>query len=252
MPLFRYWNAGATDHFYTTNWAELGSGKYGWVFEGIQCYTYPKPVPGSLPLHRYWNPGNGDHFYTTNFAELGSGKYGWGYEGVQCHVFALPGIGRVPLYRYWNGSVGDHFYTTNWNELQWGKYGWVFEGIQCWVVTQVRPPEAGAPDASQISVEGVGGMADVGANGHEPNESASMAMERPASFVTEALGDSMAVPASFAPTGATEQGIGQSSSSSSFTTATSAESPTSSFDVTKGGASGVTLTIRIDGGTRGG
>jgi hypothetical protein len=155
----------------------------------------------------------------------------------------------VPLYRYWNGSAGDHFYTTNWNELQWGKYGWVFEGIQCWVVTQVRPPEAGAPDASQIGVEGVGGMADVGSNGNGPNEYTSMATERPASFATEAVGDSLAVPASFAPTGATERTAGQSSS---FTTGATSESSTSSFEVTKGMGSGVTLTIRIDGGTRGG
>ena len=250
VPLFRYWNAAATDHFYTTNWAELGSGKYGWVFEGIQCYTYPKAVLGSLPLHRYWNPGNGDHFYTTNFAELGNGKYGWGYEGVQCHVFALPAVGRVPLYRYWNAAVGDHFYTTNWSELQWGKYGWVFEGIQCWVVTQVQPPsDTNAPDASQIGVDGVGGMADVGSNGNGPNEYSSMATERPASFATESAGNAMSVPSSFAPAGSTEQATGQASS---FTTAGASESSTSSFDVTKGSASGVTLTIRIDGGTRNG
>jgi hypothetical protein len=251
VPLFRYWNAGATDHFYTTNWAELGAGKYGWVFEGIQCYTYPKQVPGSVPLYRYWNPGNGDHFYTTNFAELGTGKYGWGYEGVQTYVFPLPGLGRVPLYRYWNGAIGDHFYTTNWNELQWGKYGWAFEGIQCWVVTQVRPPSEGTtPDAGQVPIEGMMGIGEVPSNGNGPNEYSPVTSEVPTSFATEAVGPSMGVPSSFAPVGSTEQGTGQSSS---FTTTGATQASSSSFEVGKGTASGVTLTIRIDSaGPRGG
>ena len=86
-PLYRYWNSGAGDHFYTTNWAELGSGRHGWGYEGIQCYVHPRQVEGSIPLYRYWNPGASDHFYTTNWAELGSGRHGWGYEGIQCYVF---------------------------------------------------------------------------------------------------------------------------------------------------------------------
>lgn len=40
VPLYRYWNPNATDHFYTTNWSELGGGRYGWNYEGIQCYVY--------------------------------------------------------------------------------------------------------------------------------------------------------------------------------------------------------------------
>lgn len=39
-PLYRYWNPRGTDHFYTTNWAELGRGKDGWHLEGIACYVY--------------------------------------------------------------------------------------------------------------------------------------------------------------------------------------------------------------------
>ncbi len=43
VPLYRYWNPGIGDHFYTTNWNELGSGRYGWGYEGIQCYVDPQP-----------------------------------------------------------------------------------------------------------------------------------------------------------------------------------------------------------------
>lgn len=160
IPLQRYWNPAVTDHFYTTNWSELGGGAYGWGYEGIECYVFATQVPGSVPLYRYWNSGAGDHFYTTNWFELGGGAYGWGYEGVQCYVFLLPGLGRVPLFRYWNATVQDHFYTTNWAELGWGNYGWAFEGIQCFVAAQIQPPATqGAPDAARAMMIPGGGMA---------------------------------------------------------------------------------------------
>jgi hypothetical protein len=44
VPLYRYWNPGNGDHFYTTNWSELGSGKYGWGYEGVQCYVFTQPA----------------------------------------------------------------------------------------------------------------------------------------------------------------------------------------------------------------
>src|SRR5262249_27254446 len=108
LALYRYWNPTAGDHFYTTNWNELGFGRYGWNYESIQCYVYPGAVAGAVPLYRYWNPSVGDHFYTTNWNELGSGRYGWNYEGIQCYVFPAQTPGSVPLYRYWNPNVGDH------------------------------------------------------------------------------------------------------------------------------------------------
>ena len=249
VPLFRYWNPTATDHFYTTNWSELGQGKYGWTLEGIQCYTYPSQVPGSVPLYRYWNPSNGDHFYTTNWNELGQGKYGWTLEGIQCFVFSQAAAGRVPLYRYWNAGVGDHFYTTNWNELGWGKYGWGFEGIQCYVVTQVQPPsESITPEFSEIAGESP--ITDVlgHSNGGGPNEASIeatvlSAADVPASFAATEVGLGSTIPSSFATPGAAAQSIGQASS---FTTTTGGTA--SSFEVKQADGKAVTLTIRLDGG----
>lgn len=147
VALYRYWNPGVTDHFYTTNWNELGFGRYGWNLEVVQCYVYQSQIPGSVPLYRYWNPSIGDHFYSTSWAELGSGKYGWNYEGIQCYVFPTQTPGSIPLYRYWNPSFGDHFYTTNWGELGSGRYGWNYEGIQCYVFPNVigGSPQGPAP-----------------------------------------------------------------------------------------------------------
>jgi len=80
----------ATDHFYTTNYGELGAGAHGWTLEGIQGYVYAVQKGGTVPLYRYWNANVADHFYTTNFAELGNGANGWVLEGIQCYVY--PGI----------------------------------------------------------------------------------------------------------------------------------------------------------------
>ena len=89
-PLYRYWNPQIGDHFYTTNWSELGSGRFGWTYEGVQAHVYPPQQQDTVPLYRYWNPQGGDHFYTTNWNELGNGRYGWRYEGRQCHVLTQP------------------------------------------------------------------------------------------------------------------------------------------------------------------
>ena len=134
--LHRYWNGNAGDHFYTTSWAELGAGRHGWVYEGVQCYVHARQAPGTVPLYRYWNPGIADHFYTTSWAELGAGRSGYSYEGIQCYVYPGRVAGTVPLYRYWNPGIGDHFYTTNWAELGSGRSGYSYEGIQCYVSAQ--------------------------------------------------------------------------------------------------------------------
>ena len=151
-PLYRYWRASVSDHFYTTNPAEIGTtspgqvGKYGYKSEGIQCNIYKYNVLGSVPLYRYWQGSVSDHFYTTNAGEIGTttpgqtGKYGYKSEGIVGFCMPKQMTGTVPLYRYWKGSVSDHFYTTNVYEIgtvtpgQVGYHGYKSEGIQCYVL----------------------------------------------------------------------------------------------------------------------
>jgi hypothetical protein len=133
QPLYRYWDAQIPDHFYTTNWNELGAGNAAWTYEGIACRVHLAAIPGTVPLYRYWNSQLGDHFFTTDYSEIGAGKYGWVLEGVGCYVHDQPVAGAVPLYRYWNTQGRDHFYTTNWNELGNGQGRWLLEKIQCYV-----------------------------------------------------------------------------------------------------------------------
>lgn len=131
---FRYYNSGNGDHFYTTNFAELGDGKSGYTAEGIQCRILSSNISGTLPFYRYYNSGNGDHFYTSNYAELGGGGGGYIYEGIAGYIYASSATGRIPLYRYYNPGNGDHFYTTNFSELSGGGGGYIYEGIAGYVI----------------------------------------------------------------------------------------------------------------------
>jgi hypothetical protein len=100
IPLYRYWKAGAGDHFYTTDEKEIGTttrgqiGNYEYKSEGVVGYCSPSQVDDTVPLYRYWNPKNSDHFYITNgMQEIGTitdgerGNHGYISEGVVCYVY---------------------------------------------------------------------------------------------------------------------------------------------------------------------
>ncbi len=190
LPLYRYWNAQAADHFYTTNWGELGGGAHGWAFESIQCYVHGVQIAGTAPLHRYWNSQAGDHFYTINWGELGSGAHGWAYEGIACYVHSALIAGAVPLYRYWNAQAGDHFYTTNWAELGQGAHGWAYEGIAGYVHTQAGPQQSEGPPTSA-------GVVSIPETFRVTEPAAVAYAEIPATFRFGPQGDDAPVPASF-------------------------------------------------------
>lgn len=109
LPLYRYWNPEGGDHFYTTSWQEVGEGRWGWGYEGVQCFVAPSQLPGTAPLYRYWNPDIADHFYTTSWDELAEGRWGWGYEGVQCYVWptAAGSSGGAPATFRVSGRAGS-------------------------------------------------------------------------------------------------------------------------------------------------
>lgn len=129
---YRYLNSTIGDHYYTTNYNELGAGAGGYVYEGPACKVYKQKEPGTVPLYRYLNSSRGDHFYTANYNELGGGAFGYILEGVACYVYTSPlEPGGKTFYRYDNDNIGDHYYTVNYNELGSGAGGYVYEGPAC-------------------------------------------------------------------------------------------------------------------------
>ena len=133
VPLYRYWNPSMYNHFYTTDFGELGNGAAGYQYEGEHCRVFATQVAGSVPLYRYYSAGTGDHFYTTDFGELGNGAAGYQFEKIECYVHSSQVTGTTPLYRYYEPNAIDHFYTIDFNELRNGAMGWYLERTQCYV-----------------------------------------------------------------------------------------------------------------------
>jgi len=125
-PVFRYHNINNGDHFYTTNYGELGDGNNNvYIFEGIGFFAYTSQVAGSVPVYRYNNTNNGDHFYSRSSTTPGN----YHFELIAFYAYASALNGSVPVYRYNNTSNGDHFYTKNQNEFFQSMSGYFFEDI---------------------------------------------------------------------------------------------------------------------------
>jgi hypothetical protein len=116
VEFFRYYHPTGYDHFYTTNWNELGYGgtqtKYYWEYKGFDCYVFTSQVPGTIPLHEFWYADGCDHLLIADRAAVDGSPY-WKYSGVRAFIFANWQNGTVPLYGFWNPSTCDHGISTN-------------------------------------------------------------------------------------------------------------------------------------------
>lgn len=88
QPLYRLYNHGNGDHFYTTSLeqVQIAEASDGYDLEGIAGYVYLSQQPDSLPLYRL--DDQGIHFYTTSEQEDQSveDQPGWDGEGIQCYM----------------------------------------------------------------------------------------------------------------------------------------------------------------------
>jgi len=128
--VYRYYNPTTGDHFYTTNFNELGNGGLGYYYEWIQCtMASDGSLPGYYPFYRYYNPSTGAHFYTTDTSEV---QPGFNFESILGFVEITPGA-SAPLYRYYNPANQKYFYTTNYKELGSGSQGYVYQKVAAYV-----------------------------------------------------------------------------------------------------------------------
>jgi len=135
IPLLRAYSAGESDHFYTTNAAELQNAvtNLGYSNEGTTGYVFSDQEPHSIPLYRLYNAKDVDHFYTTNAAERDNAVANLGYnnEGIAGYVYPDTVCGALPLYRLYSSAGTDHFYTMSPAERDnaSNNFGYTQEGI---------------------------------------------------------------------------------------------------------------------------
>ncbi|KAH9830967.1 uncharacterized protein C8Q71DRAFT_862103 [Rhodofomes roseus] len=140
VPFFRAYSTSATDHFYTTNYAEMKNAitNLSYSYEGNMGLIFRIPTVSTALLYRLYSPNAFDHFYTTNQSEANNAVRELAYydEGAAGYVFQTEICGSVPLYRLYSASAMDHFYTTS--ETERGnaisQLGYSDEGIACYVM----------------------------------------------------------------------------------------------------------------------
>jgi len=133
--LYRWWNLGATDHFYTTDPSGEAAPSSGYTYEGIVGYIATSEQSGTTALYRWWNLGSMDHFYTTDPPGEAAPSSGYTYEGIVGYIATSEQPGTTALYRWWNLGSTDHFYTTDPSGEYAPSNGYSYEGITGYIWT---------------------------------------------------------------------------------------------------------------------
>ncbi|KDQ56738.1 hypothetical protein JAAARDRAFT_36229 [Jaapia argillacea MUCL 33604] len=133
------YSPAATDHFYTTNYAELQQSlTEGYSAEQPPCNVFATKHELTVPLYRLYSSSHPDHFYTTDAHErdLAIKDLGYTSEGIACYVYRRQECDTIPLYRTYSSSATDHFYTTDEAERDRAvaELGYTNEGIAAYVL----------------------------------------------------------------------------------------------------------------------
>ncbi|KAF8695435.1 hypothetical protein AX14_001821 [Amanita brunnescens Koide BX004] len=138
ISLLRGYNAAVTDHFYTTDAAEMANAinNLGYTAEGVTGLIFPDQQPYAVPFYRLYSAAATDHFYTTDAAERDNAASHLGYneEGITGYVYPDNGCGGQPLYRLYSSAGTDHFYTMSADERDHAQQnGYTSEGIAAYI-----------------------------------------------------------------------------------------------------------------------
>jgi len=83
IPVYRFYNPGSSDHYYSTDSATPS----GYQFEEILGYAPSTPTDLTRPLYQYFKPGFA-HLYTEDYNTQTYGSIGYNYEKIA--FFMLP------------------------------------------------------------------------------------------------------------------------------------------------------------------
>lgn len=131
--LYRLYNAGASDHLYTTSTAEKDTlAGQGWIVENDLGYLYKTGPSNRLALHRFNHKVRG-YFYShwsNNAINYYLADTNIHYEGAACYIDQDSGGGRVPLYQLYNKSSQKYINTSSVNEKNYlTSHGWTYNAV---------------------------------------------------------------------------------------------------------------------------
>ncbi|KAA2213984.1 Calx-beta domain-containing protein [Teichococcus oryzae] len=122
VDTFRFYNAGAGTHFYTTSVAERDNviaNVPGLTYEGVGFQSVPGTAEGADAVYRFYNTATGTHFFTISAAERDSviaNIPSYTYEGIGLYASNQNNAGLTEMYRFYNTNSGTHFYTAGLSE----------------------------------------------------------------------------------------------------------------------------------------
>jgi hypothetical protein len=83
--LYRWYNTGTGDHFYTTDPHGENALTSGYSYEGITGYIGTSPTPGTTALYRWYN---GPRPFSANYGNpQGENAQGFAYEGITGYIW---------------------------------------------------------------------------------------------------------------------------------------------------------------------
>lgn len=137
VPIYRRYNPGNGEHFYTTNKAEADYlvTAQGWSDEGIGWYAPKNAADRGNPVYRFYHPTLGVHRYTADKTEREALiYYGWNAEGILCYSMKK---GGTPVFRLKNPDNEQENFTLSPVEAVANiRAGWVNEPYTFFAVRQ--------------------------------------------------------------------------------------------------------------------
>lgn len=141
-PVYRFYDTGTGDHFYTTSPAERAQilATMPWYVDEGSPWSTPDDGPNTRDVFRFYDTATGDHFFTADLGErdqIIATLPTYQYEGVAFEAYTsleAAGPGGVALQRFYNAGTGHHHFAANATEadsIRQGQVGpgWIDEGI---------------------------------------------------------------------------------------------------------------------------
>jgi serine/threonine protein kinase len=152
--VYRWWNADASDHFYTTEPNGETALPSGYIYEGPRFQTLREGCVGTVPFYRWYSSARSEHFYTTDPDGERAAATGYQLEGILGYIAQSAQPGTVALHRWWNPTYYDHFYTTHQGGELAPMVGYEYQGVIGHVLPAGEGAIHGAVDSGVRSVPG--------------------------------------------------------------------------------------------------